>query len=82
MERYGMSLTRREFGLATLGFGATVAAGGRACAQDALIGRAIPASGEEIPIIGVGTNRYGVGNDAAAREPLRASLRRFHFDAL
>ena len=42
-----------------------------------LIKRAIPSSGEALPVIGLGTNRYGVGDDTAAREPLRASLARF-----
>ncbi len=31
-----------------------------------------------IPIVGIGTNRYGVGESAAARAPLRAALQRFH----
>jgi aryl-alcohol dehydrogenase-like predicted oxidoreductase len=43
-----------------------------------LIQRSIPSSGEAVPVIGVGTNRYGVGNDLELRKPLRDSLARFH----
>jgi len=42
-----------------------------------LISKAIPASGERIPVIGIGTNRYGVGNDIEAMKPLRAVLAKF-----
>ncbi len=31
-----------------------------------------------IPIIGIGTNRYGVGESTTKRAPLRAALQRFH----
>jgi aryl-alcohol dehydrogenase-like predicted oxidoreductase len=31
-----------------------------------------------IPIVGIGTNRYGVGASAEERAPLRAALQRFH----
>ena len=43
-----------------------------------MIRRAIPSTGEEIPIIGLGTNRYGVDASETARAPLRTALRRFH----
>jgi aryl-alcohol dehydrogenase-like predicted oxidoreductase len=43
-----------------------------------LIRKAIPSSGEMIPVIGLGTNRYGVDGSEAARAPLRAALERFH----
>jgi len=49
-----------------------------ALAKTKLIARAIPSSGERIPIIGVGTNRYGVGDDLELRQPLREALRKFH----
>lgn len=53
--------------------------GGTALAgQDALIKKAIPSTGELLPIIGLGTNRYGVGDDAGKRAVLRAALARFH----
>ena len=40
--------------------------------------RSIPSTGEKIPIVGVGTNRYGVGNSESERAPLRETLQRFH----
>jgi diketogulonate reductase-like aldo/keto reductase len=74
-----MSITRREFARAGLSVGAVLAAGGRTVlANEDLIRRPIPSSGETIPIVGVGTNRYGVGNDASLRVPLQAALARFH----
>jgi aryl-alcohol dehydrogenase-like predicted oxidoreductase len=42
-----------------------------------LIEKAIPSSGERVAPIGIGTNRYGVGGDAAERVPLRATLKLF-----
>ena len=75
-----MSISRREFNRAAIGTGAIVALGpGTVLArQSPLISRPIPSSGETIPIIGVGTNRYGVGDDAELRAPLRAALKTFH----
>ena len=70
-------MDRRTFTLAALG---TMALGSTrfASAEGANVAkRAIPSSGEEIPIIGLGTNRYGVDTSEAARAPLRASLERF-----
>jgi aryl-alcohol dehydrogenase-like predicted oxidoreductase len=43
-----------------------------------LIKRPIPSSGEMIPIIGLGTNRYGRGTTAEGRAPLKEALARFH----
>ena len=58
-----------------------LAVGGLALTNSAftagLARRTIPSSGEEIPIVGVGTNRYAVGNSAAERAPLREALARF-----
>lgn len=42
-----------------------------------LILKKIPSSGEGIPPIGIGTNRYGVGASEEERAPLRATLKRF-----
>lgn len=42
-----------------------------------LILKPIPASGERIPPIGIGTNRYGVGTSEQERAPLRATMARF-----
>lgn len=75
-----MKLTRRDFTKATLGAAALTALG--ACdalaGPESLISKAIPASGEKLPIIGLGTNRYGVDQSETARAPLRAALERFH----
>ena len=75
-----MSISRREFNRAAVGAGAIIALGqGTALArQSPLISRPIPSSGETIPIVGVGTNRYGVGDDTELRAPLRSALQTFH----
>jgi len=71
--------TRREFiqgGVSAV----TLAALGRTASAgpEHMIKRAIPSSGVEIPVIGLGTNRYGVDASSAARAPLKAALKRFH----
>ena len=73
-------ISRRAFTTAALAAGGLLAAGLRtALAGPAdIIRRKIPSSGESIPIMGLGTNRYGVGESAAARAPLRDALARFH----
>jgi aryl-alcohol dehydrogenase-like predicted oxidoreductase len=75
-----MTVTRRK----VVQGGAAVAAAaavpwrlGGAQADD-LIRRTIPSSGESIVALGVGTNRYGVGDSTEARAPLRESLAAFH----
>lgn len=74
-----MTMTRREFNKASLGAFSLAAFGGTALAgPEHLIRKAIPSSGETVPIIGLGTNRYGVGNDVEKRAVLRAALSRFH----
>lgn len=73
-----MVLSRRAFTKAGLGTAISFAAGGvLANEHEGLLRRAIPSSGEMIPIIGVGTNRYGVGDNRAAREILLETLGRF-----
>ncbi len=74
-----MKLSRREFAKASLGAGALLAVGGQnaVAGPGDLIRKPIPSSGEEVPVIGLGTNRYGVDKSAAARAPLRAALERF-----
>jgi aryl-alcohol dehydrogenase-like predicted oxidoreductase len=69
-----MTVTRRQ--LFQLSIAAAVAAKSRAAFADkpSLITRAIPSSGEKLPVIGLGTNRYGVTaaeEIAARREVLR-----------
>jgi aryl-alcohol dehydrogenase-like predicted oxidoreductase len=58
--------------------GLIAAAGPAALSAPAtIIRRRIPSSGELIPVMGLGTNRYGVGDSAEARAPLREALARF-----
>ncbi len=73
-------INRRDFTTAALAAGGLLAAGFRtALAGPAnVIKRKIPSSGESIPIMGLGTNRYGVAESAEARAPLRDALARFH----
>jgi len=74
-----MPITRREFARGSLGAGVVMALGGPALANNTgLTRRAIPSSGEQIPVVGVGTNRYGVSNDAELRAPLKLALQKFH----
>ncbi len=73
-----MKITRREFTQAGLGTALLAAVPGAMAGPHDLIRRAIPSSGEEIPVVGLGTNRYGVDASEAARAPLREALSRFH----
>ncbi len=74
-----MKLSRRAFNKAGLGALSLAAMGGNALASPApLLRKAIPSSGEMVPIIGLGTNRYGVGDDPQKRAVLSAALKRFH----
>jgi diketogulonate reductase-like aldo/keto reductase len=61
-----------------LGALASLAVVRRARAKEAMHARAIPASGERLPVIGVGTwQTFDVGGDAAARTALQEVLRMF-----
>lgn len=75
-----MKISRREFTKASLSMASLAAIGGPAGAAEphSMLAKAVPSSGEMLPIIGLGTNRYGVGAGEAARAPLRESLERFH----
>ena len=74
-----MTISRREFTKAALGAATLAATGGSAVAgSEPLLMKEIPSSGEYVPIVGLGTNRYGVGRSADERKPLRAALSRFH----
>lgn len=75
-----MSISRRNFNKAAIGASALFALGPRhlIAADETLLSRSIPSTGETIPIVGVGTNRYGVGADDELRAPLRAALQTFH----
>jgi len=74
-----MTITRRDI----LRLGAGAAAGAlttaapHAAAQDAaLVTRPIPSSGERLPVVGIGTNRYRTGAEAEIA-PLRETLKTF-----
>ncbi len=70
-----MQITRRDFHKAGLGAISLAALGGSAlAASSGLIRKRIPSSGELLPVIGLGTNRYG----REQRHLLIAALRRFH----
>lgn len=71
-------MDRREFTKAGLGVASLAALGPALAGPQHMIKKAIPSSGELIPIIGLGTNRYGVDESEASRGPLRAALKRFH----
>jgi aryl-alcohol dehydrogenase-like predicted oxidoreductase len=74
-----MSTTRRqalEAG-AALAIAAALGAGKAAAQAGQLIQKRIPKSGEMLPPIGIGTNRYGVGTNEEERAPLRDTMARF-----
>ena len=74
-----MGVSRRDFTKAGLGALSLAAIGAPAIAgPEHLMRKAIPSSGETVPVIGLGTNRYGVGDDAAKRAVLKEALARFH----
>jgi aryl-alcohol dehydrogenase-like predicted oxidoreductase len=76
-----MTISRRDALKAGAGTAAALGAMAGAPALFAqsgtLIKKTIPASGEQITPIGIGTNRYGVGDDEAQRAPLRDTMARF-----
>jgi len=74
-----MTTTRREALVAGMALGTVAALGaGPGFAQTRqLILKHIPSSGERLPPIGMGTNRYGVGPSEEERAPLRDTMARF-----
>jgi aryl-alcohol dehydrogenase-like predicted oxidoreductase len=72
-----MPLTRREALLAGAAGAAALASPNLLAQERSLILKTIPASGEQLPPIGIGTNRYGVGESAEERRPLRETMARF-----
>jgi aryl-alcohol dehydrogenase-like predicted oxidoreductase len=73
-----MGITRRQALEAGAALGAVAAFGTGAFAQSGeLILKRIPSSGETLPPIGIGTNRYGVGTGEEERAPLRDTMARF-----
>ena len=74
-----MKISRRDFNRCGLGALSLAAIGTSAIAgPEHLLRKPIPSSGETVPVVGLGTNRYGVGDDAAKRVVLKQALARFH----
>ncbi len=71
-----MRMNRRYF-QSLLALTATLPICRIASADEGLRQRWIPGSEETLPIVGLGTNRYGVGENAEARKPLLAALQQF-----
>ncbi|HEY7316468.1 MAG TPA: aldo/keto reductase, partial [Candidatus Binatia bacterium] len=70
-------ISRRKLLKIALGAGALAFTGGAAMAEP-IIQRAIPRTGESLPVIGLGTwQTFDVGKAQSAREPLKAVLRDF-----
>lgn len=72
-----MILSRRQAIKAGIGSAAVIAAGELVAQDRAITLRTIPRSGEKIPPVGIGTNRYGVGRTEEERKPLRDTMTRF-----
>jgi aryl-alcohol dehydrogenase-like predicted oxidoreductase len=72
-----LSLSRRKL-LAYGAAGAAALGSPHLLAQSSpLIRKTIPSSGEAIPPVGIGTNRYGEGSDPKERAQLLATLKKF-----
>jgi len=71
-----MTLTRRDLLKLGAGAAATALGGGVQGASQQLVTRPIPSSGERLPVVGIGTNRYRTGPEADIA-PLRETLRTF-----
>ena len=71
-----MRITRRDFNKASLGAAslAALGAGNALASPEGAIKKAIPSTGEMVPVVGLGTNRYG----RRERDVLLAALKRFH----
>jgi aryl-alcohol dehydrogenase-like predicted oxidoreductase len=70
-----MTITRRDILKLGVGAAASTFAGGVQGAEE-LTTRPIPSSGERLPVIGIGTNRYGTGPEEQIA-PLRETLKTF-----
>ena len=70
-----MTITRRDILKLGAGAAASTFAGGTQSAVE-LTMRPIPSSGERLPVVGIGTNRYGTGSEAEIA-PLRETLKTF-----
>ncbi|KPK20094.1 MAG: aldo/keto reductase [Betaproteobacteria bacterium SG8_41] len=70
-----MTITRRDILKLGAGAAASTFAGGTQSAVE-LTMRPIPSSGERLPVVGIGTNRYGTGSETEIA-PLRETLKTF-----
>ena len=69
MRRYGPDLSRRGFLGSLAGLGAVASVGAVAAAPAAVLKRAIPATGERVPVIGMGSwITFNVGDNRRLRE--------------
>ncbi len=71
-----MSLTRRDILKLGAGTAAAALSGTARGAGGPLVTRPIPSSGERLPVVGIGTNRYRTGSEADIA-PLRETLKTF-----
>jgi aryl-alcohol dehydrogenase-like predicted oxidoreductase len=72
-----MPMTRRDALALSASAAAVLAAPGTFAQTSTLIQKPIPKSGELLPPVGIGTNRFGVEDSEAELAPLRATLARF-----
>lgn len=73
-----MKFSRRDVLAMSAAAGAATLAPSQLFAQSSsLIQKTIPSSGETIPPIGIGTNKYGSGTDPSERQALVATLKKF-----
>ena len=72
-----MAMTRRDALRAGVGAAVGLGTSNLLAQSDQPVLKTIPSSGEMIPPVGIGTNRYGVGESEDERAPLRATMARF-----
>ena len=81
MRRTGPDLSRRAFVASLAGLGAAAALGTGAAAAGPMLKKAIPATGEQVPAIGMGSwITFNVGGDRALRDR-RAQVLQAFFDS-
>jgi len=71
-------MDRRQFTMTALGVASVAALPTALAGPEHMIYKSVPSSGEVIPLLGIGTNLFGVNDTVAARVPLLATLKRFH----
>jgi diketogulonate reductase-like aldo/keto reductase len=71
-----MHISRRDFMLRMSALGAVLAQPGRLFAQERLPTRAIPSTGEQIPIVGFGSSKSVLESPTEGTEPIAAVIRK------